>query len=305
MHQMAVFRVVLGSAAVLMASACIGSNEIDSPSPIELSNGGSTSTGIAPTTTTGAPSTTGGDTAGSDASSMGGATVASTSGTGTTTSTDGATPTTSGTSSTTTGVTTGASTSGGAAGGSTGMGGASTTGGFTNTSGNAFGGAANDAGGADSTTGAGSGTGGQTSSDQCRLMLGDVPVCCTPTGENRSNVDEVFELLNTYRNSQGRDALAQDPILEETMQGHCMHMDQADFFDHISPVAELAQPWDRADLCGTNANAENIAWNQRSPSEVMTAWQNSSGHNQNMLTNNSTRVGIGEYNLYWGQIFGP
>jgi uncharacterized protein YkwD len=178
-----------------------------------------------------------------------------------------------------------------------GMGGSA--GAASTTGGNGFGGNAN--GGSTATSGAG----GQTSSDECRVLLGSTPVCCTPQGENRSNVDEVFELLNAYRISQNRDALAQDPVLEETMQGHCMHMDQADFFAHESPVAELTLPWDRAEMCGTNANAENIAWNQQSPAQVMEAWQNSSGHNENMLTNNSTRVGIGEYNLYWGQIFGP
>jgi uncharacterized protein YkwD len=181
--------------------------------------------------------------------------------------------------------------------------GGATSGQDSTTDGNAFGGSANDDGGEDTTSS--TGAGGQTSTDECSLMLGNVPVCCTPQGENRSNVDEVFELLNAYRISQGRDALAQDPVLEEAMQGHCMHMDQADFFDHIAPVEDLAEPWDRADLCGTRANAENIAYNQRSPAAVMEAWQNSSGHDQNMLTNNSTRVGIGEYNLYWGQIFGP
>jgi uncharacterized protein YkwD len=134
-------------------------------------------------------------------------------------------------------------------------------------------------------------------------MLGDVPVCCTPTGENRTNVDEVYELLNAYRVSLGLSALATDPELEEAMQGHCVHMALADFFDHSSPVAELESPWARAEYCGSSANGENIAAGQRSPAAVMHGWKESPGHDSNMRGNYG-RVGVGEYELHWGQIFG-
>lgn len=148
------------------------------------------------------------------------------------------------------------------------------------------------------------GTDSGTSGEACRVMQGNIPVCCTPQGDERADVDEVLELLNAYRTSLGIDALAHDPALEEAMQGHCQHMNEANFFDHISPVASLAEPWDRAELCGTSANAENIARGQRSAAQVMQGWQNSSGHDRNMRSENSSRVGIGKSGDYWGQIFG-
>jgi uncharacterized protein YkwD len=134
-------------------------------------------------------------------------------------------------------------------------------------------------------------------------MIGEVPVCCTPSGTNRVNVDGVFDLLNAYRVSLGLSALAYDSKLEEAMQGHVMHMAQADFFSHDSPVAVIETPWARAEYCGTSANGENIAGGYATASAVMEGWQNSPGHDGNMR-GNFRRVGIGEYSRIWGQLFG-
>jgi uncharacterized protein YkwD len=112
----------------------------------------------------------------------------------------------------------------------------------------------------------------------------------------------VLSLLNAYRNSLGLNSLASDKSLEEAMQGHCMHMDQADFFAHSSPVAALESPWARAEYCGGSADGENIAKGQQSPASVMESWKNSSGHDSNMRGSH-TLVGIGEYNKIWGQVF--
>jgi uncharacterized protein YkwD len=202
-----------------------------------------------------------------------------------------------------TSVTTGAPIGGfGGAGSTTGEANSVTTDGDT-TGGDSTTGAAN-SNGAGGTTGGGSTSTGGEPGEECRVMLGDTPVCCTPQGDDKTQVDEVFELLNAYRNSLGLDSLAYDPVLEETMQGHCKHMSEANFFSHNSIVAELDTPWDRAEICGTDANAENIAQGYRSSAEVMDGWQNSPGHDENMRTTNSSRVGIGFYDSYWGQIFG-
>jgi hypothetical protein len=75
---------------------------------------------------------------------------------------------------------------------------------------------------------------------------------------------------------------------------------------HEAPESSLTLPWTRAQLCGTTANAENIAMGQRSATEVMTGWTNSAEHNANMLNARLTRVGVGyeETGQYWGQLFG-
>lgn len=261
--------------------------------------------------TDGAPSTTGTTGAASNSGATSSGQVSGTNSTSTTSSTTGGfgtndagttTMNATGTSDATTSTTDGSASSGSATAGAT-------------TTGNTMFGGVGGAGGAASasdtasvgnttTSPTTSTTGESSGSDDCRLMLGDVPVCCTAVGDDRGDVDEVFELLNAYRTSLGLDALAHDPVLEEAIQGHCKHMSEADFFDHISPVAELETPWDRAEMCGTSANAENIAWGYRSPADVMEGWQNSPGHDQNMRTTGSSRVGIGKYGEYWGQIFG-
>ena len=160
------------------------------------------------------------------------------------------------------------------------------------------------------------GTGGVTNpaSGTCSLMLdgatgnepgGQIPVCCEPTAEERANIDAMYGLLNDYRVSNGLDALTRDPALEAAMQGHCLHMQQHDFFDHTAPESVVQSPWIRAELCGTSASAENIAMNGRGGAEeVMEMWMGSPGHNQNMLSSSATRVGIGNAGSYWGQIFG-
>ncbi|KAJ2843176.1 hypothetical protein IWW36_005642, partial [Coemansia brasiliensis] len=48
--------------------------------------------------------------------------------------------------------------------------------------------------------------------------------------------------------------------------------------------------------------AENIAWNQKTVSEVMTAWKNSPGHYANIV-GDYNYVGFGVNDLYWTQNF--
>jgi len=38
---------------------------------------------------------------------------------------------------------------------------------------------------------------------------------------------------------------------------------------------------------------ENVAWNQRDPSDVMRAWMNSAGHRRNILNPNYREIGVG------------
>ena len=132
----------------------------------------------------------------------------------------------------------------------------------------------------------------------------EMPVCCVPSGEEKQNINEVFELLNAHRAANGVPALRYDDQLEAAVLGHCHHMIVHDFFAHEAPEAAIRTPWTRAELCGTQANGENIAQGQRDPAAVMEAWTNSDGHNQNMLNDNFTRVGIAFHDGCWGQLFG-
>jgi len=133
---------------------------------------------------------------------------------------------------------------------------------------------------------------------------GQIAVCCSPDATQRPHIDEAFQLLNEYRIANGLSALAVDAELGAAIQGHCRHMVEHDFFAHDAPEAIVSSPWDRAELCGTSANGENIAYNYRSAEQVMNGWINSPGHNSNMLNASWRRVGIGMHAWYWGQLFG-
>ncbi len=133
---------------------------------------------------------------------------------------------------------------------------------------------------------------------------GVIPVCCTPAADDKQLIAEVFRLLNEHRAANGRSALMYDDKLEAAIQGHCRHMAEHSFFDHQAPEAAVGAFTARANLCGASASGENIAYNQRTPADVMNTWIRSSGHNQNMLGANYRRVGICHYQRRWGQIFG-
>jgi uncharacterized protein YkwD len=208
-------------------------------------------------------------------------------------------------------------TAGNASGGSAGSGGAvppGGSGGRIGSGGRGFGGRSS--GGRGSTGGATSATGGTPATPaECSLMVsgatgdeagGEIPVCCAPSLEEKTQIEEVFALLNEHRMANGLSALAYDSELEAAIQGHCVHMSQHSFFAHEAEESAVASPWDRAELCGTSAAGENIAQGQRSPAAVMQDWTESDGHNDNMLGERFTRVGIGYAadGRYWGQIFG-
>lgn len=153
---------------------------------------------------------------------------------------------------------------------------------------------------------------------ECELLLegasgdepdGRIPVCCVPSAEEKAMIDQVFALLNRHRNNNGLSSLVYDVELEAAIQGHCIHMLTHDFFDHYAPERSVADPWARAERCGTRASAENIAGSFSTAEEVMAEWTASPGHNENMLNPGVTRVGIGyvsggAWNTYWGQLFG-
>lgn len=130
-----------------------------------------------------------------------------------------------------------------------------------------------------------------------------IPVCCTPSAAQKAELTTLFGLLNAYRAQNGKAALAYDDALEASIQGHCEHMRLHGFFDHISPEADVKDPFKRAPLCGSTANAENLAAGQATPAAAMSSWKASAGHNANML-GNWKRVGLCRSGSAWGQVFG-
>ena len=80
------------------------------------------------------------------------------------------------------------------------------------------------------------------------------------------------------------------------------------YFDHTSPT--YGSPFDMMKKFNISYNTagENIAMGQKTPSEVMNSWMNSSGHRANILNSTYTELGVGiqkdsNGTIYWTQMF--
>jgi uncharacterized protein YkwD len=103
--------------------------------------------------------------------------------------------------------------------------------------------------------------------------------------------DQVLALVNAERAAAGCGAVSADPGLAALARAHSEDMRDRDYFDHVNP--EGLSPFDRAERAGMSARAENIAYGQPGPADVMAAWMDSSGHRANILNCDLTRLGVG------------
>ena len=119
-----------------------------------------------------------------------------------------------------------------------------------------------------------------------------------------SYVSEVVRLVNVERAKYGLSPLTMRSDLNEYAQLRCTEI--VSNFNHVRP--DGANPLDHVlALSGIHTAGENIAWRQKTPEAVMTAWMNSTGHRANILNTGYTSIGVGCYEyggkLYWTQIF--
>lgn len=125
--------------------------------------------------------------------------------------------------------------------------------------------------------------------------------------DERALALEVLDIVNAERSAAGLPALSWHEGAAEVAYLHSLDMDVRDFFDHTNPDGQL--PWDRLDEAGIGWSAvgENIARGYGSPTSVMDAWMNSSGHRANILNGTFTHVGIGVHDdgltIWWTQLF--
>ncbi|WP_229810199.1 CAP domain-containing protein [Actinomadura citrea] len=119
---------------------------------------------------------------------------------------------------------------------------------------------------------------------------------------------QVVSLTNAERAKNGCGALTVDSRLQAAAQGHSDDMVARDFFDHTDPSGK--NPGDRITAAGYrwSTYGENIAYGQRTPAAVMSAWMNSSGHRANILNCRFKNIGVGvtlkSGTPYWTQNFG-
>lgn len=157
-------------------------------------------------------------------------------------------------------------------------------------------------------SGCGSGSAGGTGAKGTSSLGSGSEGACENTYSGVSNlesekIEAVCALTNTERLDTGASELVLDPELTAIAQAHARDMVERSYFSHTNPDGE--SPFDRLREAGVTyqAAAENIAWGQSTPSSVMTAWMNSSGHRTNLLNTRYRKIGVGSYQNHWVQIF--
>lgn len=121
----------------------------------------------------------------------------------------------------------------------------------------------------------------------------------------RTYEQEVVRLVNVERAKAGLPALTEDWQLSRVARYKSQDMRDKGYFSHQSPT--YGSPYDMMRAFGISYRAagENIAMGQRTPSAVVNAWMNSSGHRANILSKSFTKIGVGYVasGNYWTQMF--
>ena len=117
--------------------------------------------------------------------------------------------------------------------------------------------------------------------------------------------NEVIRLVNAERAKYGLDALRANWELSRVARYKSQDMADNHYFSHTSPT--YGTPFQMMKDFGLSYRTagENIAYGQRTPQAVVTAWMNSSGHRANILNASYTQIGVGFVadGYYWTQMF--
>ena len=120
----------------------------------------------------------------------------------------------------------------------------------------------------------------------------------------------VIELTNAERKKAEKELppLKMNPQLMAAARKHAENMAAQDKLDH---KLDDKDPGDRTKAAGYTSTfvGENIAWNQKSPKDVVRAWMESEGHRENVLHAEYTEIGVAvaknkKGEPYWVQVFG-
>lgn len=119
---------------------------------------------------------------------------------------------------------------------------------------------------------------------------------------------EVVKIVNSERSKRGLMPLKQNWELSRVARYKSQDMINKNYFAHESPT--YGSPFRMIETFGIHfsAAAENIAKGQKTPSEVMNSWMNSTGHKNNILSPSYTEIGVGvakdsNGNFCWTQMF--
>ncbi len=125
------------------------------------------------------------------------------------------------------------------------------------------------------------------------------------------NPETARDAINAYRKSKGLKPLKLDAELTTAARAHAQDLAKWDRISHYG--SDGSNPWDRVKRTGYNAKlaAENVGTGQASFAEVMKGWQDSPGHNKNLLQAEAQHMGIAliqdpktEFKTFWTLVIG-
>lgn len=122
----------------------------------------------------------------------------------------------------------------------------------------------------------------------------------------QSYIAQVVTLVNEERAKNGLSALTYDSTLQSAAQVRAEEI--VGSFSHTRPDGTYYSSVLKEFSISYRRSGENIAWGQKTPEEVVTAWMNSSGHRANILNANYNKIGVGcnisaSGTIYWSQLF--
>lgn len=139
----------------------------------------------------------------------------------------------------------------------------------------------------------------------------DTPDDTTPPEEdtndtaNASYAAQVVQLVNAERAKQGLPALTIHTGAQAAAQVRAQ--EQAQSFSHTRPNGTSCFTALTEQGVTYRSAGENIAYGQKTPQEVVSAWMNSAGHRANILSETFTEIGVGyavvNGQSYWAQLF--
>lgn len=128
----------------------------------------------------------------------------------------------------------------------------------------------------------------------------------TEDTETLSFAEQVVNLVNAERAKAGIAPLSIDKNVQTAAQVRAVEIETS--FSHTRPNGSNFSTVLKEQGVSYRRSGENIAWGQRTPEAVVSAWMNSEGHRANIMNANFTKIGVGYYRSangvnYWSQLF--
>jgi len=139
----------------------------------------------------------------------------------------------------------------------------------------------------------------------------DKPERRTAVGQVHLDPEAARRMINSYRTANGLKPLALNSKLTKAAERHSRDLARRDRISHKG--SDGSDPWRRVKSAGYEPKlaAENVGAGQRSLAEVFKGWQDSPGHDKNLLLPDASQMGIAlvtaahsRYGTFWTLVLG-